>query len=107
MDSHFRGDTWGSNRLLDLLMTETIPLFTNEQQYNILPNFIPFREMSYLINVTTKEAFYESLDTILELPESEYQQKLNLIRQYAPYFDHTHVARFDGYMSAFAKALTL
>ena len=104
---HVRGDTWGSNRIIDLALTGTIPLFTNEAQYEVLPDFIPFRDFSYLVNVTSKEAFYESLKVILKEPESEYIRKRDRLEQYRMYYDHSHIARFDGYMTAFAEALNI
>jgi hypothetical protein len=39
-----RGDTWGSNRLVDAIISCTVPIFTAEEQYKILPSFYQWRE---------------------------------------------------------------
>jgi Exostosin family len=102
---HARGDTWGANRVMDTLRSRTIPLFTDEEQYNILPSFIPWREISYLVNVTTQESFEESLQDILSRPPSEYLEMQRLIGQYVHIFDHKTVYQFDAYMADFAARL--
>jgi hypothetical protein len=36
---HSKGDTLGSNRLMDNILSLTIPIFTQKEQYNILPDW--------------------------------------------------------------------
>jgi hypothetical protein len=102
---HARGDTWGSNRVIDTLRSRTIPLFTDEEQYRILPSFVPWREMSYLINVTTSESFHSSMDYVLSRPPSEYLKMQRLIGQYIHIFNHELPYQFDAYMADFAVRL--
>lgn len=102
---HARGDTWGSNRVMDTLRSRTVPLFTDEQQYKILPSFIPWKQISYLVNATTEESFGESLQYILSRPQAEYLEMQRLIGQYLHIFDHKLVYQFDAYMADFAVRL--
>lgn len=104
---HPRGDTWGSNRIMDCLLSRTIPLFTHPRQYDLLPPFIPWKDLSYLINVSTQAAFDESLQEILAKPESDYWSKRLLIEDYMHLFDHTQIYQFDAYMAEFANKLEL
>lgn len=100
---HPRGDTLGSNRIMDLVLSRTVPLFTNPVQYDILPNFVPWRKLSYLVNVSTKLKFEESVTYVLLRPESEYEEKLRWIDEHLYIFDHTRIYQFDAYMAEFAK----
>ena len=104
---HPRGDTLGSNRIMDLVLSRTVPLFTNPAQYDILPDFVPWRKLSYLIDVSTKQKFEESAVYVLSRPESEYQEKLKRIDEHMHIFDHTRIHQFDAYMAEFAKRRNL
>jgi Exostosin family len=104
---HVRGDTWGSNRLMDTIMSETIPLFTNEEQYRILPSFYPWKEVSYFVNVTDQGAFFASIDDIMSRPESEYLEKMRLIKENMHILDHRQPYQFDRHMADLARRLDL
>lgn len=97
---HVRGDTLSSNRLLDTLLSGTIPIFTLPQQYNVLPDFIDWRKISYFINMeTTKtvEDFSNQLLSILD-NSSDYETKHNLVVQHKDLFDWKKMYPFDLYM---------
>jgi hypothetical protein len=102
---HARGDTWSSQRLMDTLISGTVPLFTSEEQYKILPDFIPWRDLSYLINVSSYQAFSNDLRDILRRPESEYQDKLRRIAQYRDVLDYTKKGPLELYMAKFASLM--
>lgn len=102
---HVRGDTWGSQRPMDSLLSRTIPLFTDKRQYSVLPPIVPWEKLSYLVNATTRQSLHKSLDTILARPESEYREKQRLLEEYLPILDHKQVYQFDAYMTEFAKHL--
>ena len=104
---HPRGDTWGSNRVIDSLLSRTIPLFTDHRQYALLPQFVPWKELSYLVNVTTRSAFQDSMNEILARPASEYKKKRRLIEDYMHLFNHRQIYQFDAYLAEFAKRLSL
>lgn len=57
MGMHIRGDTFGSNRLIDTLLSNTVPVFTAKTQYDILPSFLPWKEMSVFVPVNSEESF--------------------------------------------------
>jgi hypothetical protein len=104
---HPRGDTWGSNRVIDLLLSRTIPLFTDPRQYDLLPPFVPWRDLTYLVNVSTRQAFEQSLKSIQSRPASDYQKKRRLIEDYMYLFDHRQIYQFDAYLAKFATRLSL
>jgi Exostosin family len=102
---HVRGDTWGSNRLMDTLLSRTIPIFTAEEQYKILPSFYPWKEVSYLIEVSNRTTFQEEVEKLLNLPTKEYEEKLKKIDQYMYLLNHTLPYQFDGHMADLANKL--
>jgi Exostosin family len=104
---HVRGDTWGSNRLMDTIMSRTIPIFTNEIQYDILPPFYPWRRVSYIVDVSNRDTFKDAIHRIMERPESDYAEKLKIIDQNMHLLNHTQPYMFDRFMAEFAKELKL
>jgi hypothetical protein len=104
---HVRGDTWGSNRLMDTIMTRTVPIFTSEEQYKILPPFYPWREVSYLIEVKDRVTFQQEVKKLLDRPQHEYEEKLRKIDQYMYLLNHKMPYQFDGHMAQLADRLGL
>lgn len=102
---HVRGDTWGSNRLMDTIMSRTVPIFTNEVQYEIVPSFYPWKSVSYLVNISTPEAFQISIKSILERPANEFDEKLEAIEDNMYLLNHTKPYMFDRFMAEFAREL--
>lgn len=102
---HVRGDTWGSNRLMDTIMSRSVPIFTAQEQYDILPSFYPWREVSYFVNVSNKEDFLKGIDGILARPEAEYEEKIRLIDEHMHLLNHTRQYQFDGHMAEVARKL--
>jgi len=94
---HVRGDTMGASRLMDTLLSGTVPIFTLQEQYNVLPNWIDWDKISYFVDVSNKTVFLSSIDTILR-DTPKYKQKLIAVLENRALFDwHTHVP-FDAYM---------
>jgi Exostosin family len=104
---HVRGDTWGSNRLMDTLMSRTVPIFTSEEQYKILPSFYPWKEVGYLIEVSDRKTFQKEVEKLLNRPAKEYEEKLRKIDQYMYLLNHTLPYQFDGHMADLADKLEL
>jgi len=110
---HAPGDTLGANRLMDTLLSDTVPIFTNAMQYDILPDFIPWRNMSHLVPMTwkvpddtiTRQRFYNDIERILNESDSEYQQKRQIIADYRHLLDVRQPYQFDMYMHNFALKL--
>lgn len=98
---HVKGDTFGSNRLMDTIMSRTIPIFTDKRQYDILPSFIPWRNMSYMIDTSDLGA---SLEPIL-YDEDEYQKKMKVLLDWLHVFDQTQPYQFDLIMKEFSKRI--
>jgi Exostosin family len=104
---HLRGDTWGSNRLMDTLLTGVVPLIESMEQIQILPDFVPWLDFVYLIDVSSEEKFHTSLEAILTKGDSEYQEKIANITMHRDLFNHMKGRQFDLYMNWFAKMLEL
>lgn len=104
---HVRGDTWGSNRLMDTMLSHSVPLFTSHEQYKILPPFFPWREVSYLVNISSKDKFLESINHILSRPQSEYLEKIQVIKDNIHILDHKRPYQFDLHMADLARKLGL
>jgi len=132
---HARGDTWGSNRLIDTLRSRTVPLFTSPMQFtvlptHILPDHISWHDLGYLVDMSSRPAFEESLTYILSKVQDDtdthyvystskhnyydgaademgYQYKQHQIAKCLPYLDHTQIYQFDAYMTRFATLLKL
>ena len=102
---HVRGDTYGSSRLISTLISNTVPIFTDIRQYEILPYFIPWHKISVFVNISSFDAFQQSMDSLLSQPESFYREKLSNIQQYHDIFDFTTIFPFDRYMSEFARRI--
>jgi hypothetical protein len=102
---HVRGDTWGSNRLMDTIMSRSVPIFTAPEQYDILPKFYPWKDVSYSVNVSNRESFTKDIEDLLGRPESEYQEKLRLIEENMHLLNHSQRFQFDGHMAELARQL--
>jgi len=48
---HVRGDAPSSNRLFDTILSDTIPIFTRQEQYPVLPPWMDWDRISYFINI--------------------------------------------------------
>eukprot|EP00934_Nitzschia_sp_Nitz4_P002385 Nitzschia sp. Nitz4//scaffold199_size41809//22222//23514//NITZ4_007454-RA/size41809-processed-gene-0.33-mRNA-1//-1//CDS//3329540573//2380//frame0 len=97
---HARGDTLGSNRLMDTILSGTVPIFTLRKQYDILPDFIEFERISYFIDmkkVQHPDSFLHQLEAILQDTDT-YGQKLDLILQHRHLFDWHTLHPFDLYL---------
>jgi hypothetical protein len=97
---HARGDTFGSNRLMDTILSGTVPLFTREEQYDILPSWIDWKLLSYFVatgNTTNKREFLQSLESVLQDKEG-YKRRQEDILQNRKLFDWMTLHPFDTYM---------
>lgn len=108
---HARGDTFGSNRLMDTLLSKSVPLFTHPEQYKILPDLgegvLPWQDLSYFVNVSSRASFEGSLKSLLSKSDDEYQQMQQNIAHYQHILDHRQGGQFDAYMTHFAKLLDI
>ncbi len=102
---HVRGDTFGSNRLWDNLLSETVPVFTQNEQYDVLPPFMPWRRMSVFANSFSEESFLSDLHLILSNATAIYNyekaKKFNIYVDARRAVDWSQKLVFELYMSAF------
>ena len=96
---HIRGDTFGSNRLMDTILSGTVPIFTRRKQYDILPSWIDWSQLSYFVDMASlrQETFLTALDEILK-DHDGYQHRLRAVLQNRRLFDWTTLVPFDTYM---------
>jgi hypothetical protein len=94
---HVRGDTYGANRLMDTLLSHTVPIFTMKQQYRILPEWIDWRKVSYFASVANEKAFLSDIETIVS-DEPLYQAKHKNVVANVDLFDWTTLVPFDTYL---------
>ena len=102
---HVRGDTLGSNRLIDTLLSETVAVMTAADQYNIMPPMIPFEQMTVFVDgfKYQEKEFVDRVRDILDNGEYERVQKFNRDRRISTFLDwgHSHLAHL--YMVAFQQ----
>jgi hypothetical protein len=96
---HVRGDTFGANRLLDTLLSGSVPIFTWSQQYDILPDWIDWKRLSSFADISSGNAtsFVSAIQTILADDEA-YQEKQELVLRNRDLFDWKTPVPFDVYM---------
>jgi len=99
---HVKGDTFGSGRVIDLLLNGVIPIFTEKEQYDILPYWIPFKSLSYFVPIHSESLFLNSIKEILE-NEKKYKKIYRASLEFQELFDYETGVPFDMYMYHFAK----
>jgi hypothetical protein len=96
---HVRGDSFGSNRLMDTLLSGTVPIFTRTQQYSVTVPWIDWNQLSYFLDMenSTKLSFSVSLGDILR-DEEGYKKRHQKVLENRHLFDWTSLYPFDSYM---------
>jgi hypothetical protein len=98
---HVRGDTFGSNRLMDTILSGTVPIFTRREQYDILPAWIDWKQFSYFIDMenATQTSFITSVTAlVVETNSGDYHEKYQALMEHRHLFDWTTLYPFDTYM---------
>jgi hypothetical protein len=122
---HAAGDTWGSQRLMDTILSGTVPIFTHLNQYEIAGKWIDWSQLSYYLPVhddsshpgpnlkvtrhsvrpqATQEVFLKKLQDILNDTEG-YARRHKAVVEHIPLFDYTTLYPFDTYMYLFQAEL--
>jgi Exostosin family len=101
---HIRGDTYGANRLLDTLLSGTVPVFTHwQEQRSILPDWIDWELLSVRVNVKNKHEFLEGIHTMLG--QTDYETKRQHVLNNIRLLDWRTGIAFDVYMFMFQQEL--
>ena len=106
---HVEGDTLGANRVMDLLLSDIVPLFTDPRQYDILPfqDQIPWKLLSDEISMEKGEDdFIRHLGQVVE-NKGAFDEKLRLIRKVKKLaaWSKGNDSPFELYMSTFYHLL--
>ena len=99
---HVEGDTLGSQRLMDTLLSGTVPIFTNVGQYEILPSWIDWGSISFLADIESHRTFNRFIHYATHDDDS-YLYKLDLINNNQNLFDWRTLVPFDTYMYVVAR----
>lgn len=95
---HVAGDTYGANRLMDTLLSGTVPIFTRKEQYEVLPSWIDWDKISYFVDISWDESrIYDRLDEIVS-ETALYEEKLAAVFRNRRLFDYETEKPFDTYM---------
>lgn len=99
---HVPGDTPGSNRLMDTILSGTVPIFTHEKQYGVLPSFIDWRKLSYFADIKAdRKTLVRSLRAIVQ-DERGYAKRRKAVLRNLKLFDFSTKLPFEMYMYHFS-----
>lgn len=96
---HVRGDTFGSSRAIDTILSGTVPIFTAPEQYEILPPYVPWKDMSVLVDISGPAKFAASLKRITPF----YKKLKKAVDEHAPLVNWDLPVPFEGYMKLFQQ----
>jgi Exostosin family len=105
---HILGDTYGANRLMDTLLSGTVPVFTNwDEQRSILPDWIDWELLSVRVNASNQQEFLQGIQTILLLDQTTdyYPTKHQHVVNNIPLLDWRTGIAFDVYMFMFQREI--
>ena len=94
---HVRGDSFGANRLFDTLLSGTVPIFTQREQYGIHPDWFDWDQVSYFADVTNEASFMASIENIVA-DKKGYEERHRNVLANRVLFDWTTSIPFDMYM---------
>jgi len=110
---HVAGDTYSSQRLMDTILSGTVPIFTHLHQYELAGDWIDWSQLSYYLPVedgkghsVTRHSllppaeqgiFGQRLRDILQ-DEGGYKSRHHKLLEHIPLFDYTTLYPFDTYM---------
>jgi hypothetical protein len=96
---HVRGDTYGSNRLIDTLLSGTVPVFTWPEQYDMLADWIDWKILSYYADVSSQTSFLADIERIVaDLQQQGYVEKHQHVVLNRDLFDWKTTIPFDTYL---------
>lgn len=99
---HVRGDTPGSNRLMDTILSGTVPIFTDKKQYDVLPPFIDWHKLSYFADVKADRKTIDGSLRAIQQDERGYAKRRKAVLRNAKLFDYSTKVPFELYMYHFA-----
>lgn len=94
---HVVGDSLTSQRLFDVLLSGTIPVFTHHLQYGATQSWILWDKLSYFADISNATLFLSQVRDILKDTEL-LQWKQQQVLQNRRLFDWDSLVPFDTYM---------
>lgn len=115
---HIHGDTWGSQRLMDLLVSGTVPIFTHIAQFDVQGGWIDWKQLSYYLpihnlshyivsnrragrfqmNEDQVESYFLKRIERIHRDKDGYERRHRAVLEHSPFFDMTTSYPFDTYM---------
>lgn len=97
---HFRGDSWSANRIVDYFSVGTIPIVHAWQQYEAMPSFVNYSQLTYFVEANDRSHFESSLQRILRNKTDLELKRQNILKNRDLFVWETGVP-FDVYMYQF------
>lgn len=91
---HTRGDSPGASRLVDTLLSGTVPVFTEKVQYFTMSDFYNWDMISYFANVENKTDFLSHMDKNLS-NKTDIMVKTKNVLENRDLFDWQTLVPFD------------
>lgn len=91
---HCRGDSAGANRLFDILLSGTVPVFTENIQYFTQSDFYNWGMISYFANVENETEFLDHMDKNLS-NKTDIMVKTQHVLENRDLFDWQTLVPFD------------
>ena len=104
---HVRGDSISANRLFDTLLSGTVPIFTQKDQYSVHQPFIDWKRLSFFVPMgdsINEVSFHEALSKILNNTEL-IRNKTRAVLENMDLFDFNTLIPFDTYAYMFQSRL--
>ena len=91
---------------MDTLLSGAVPIMTDPEQVKILPDFVPWQDISYMVPVDRASTFTARVRALVNSTQ-EYEEKVANISKYADVFNHKKPRQVDLYLHKFAQLLDL
>jgi hypothetical protein len=88
-----------------MLHANVVPIFTNQEQYKALPDWIDWKSLSYFVDASLEETqFVAKIKAILE-DQRSYQNKFEQLQQNYDLYNWRTLIPFDTYMYVLSSKL--
>ena len=88
---------------MDTLLSGTVPIFTHDEQFAILPQWIDWKLLSVQVNVSSKSEFQAGIKHILD--HVDYEEKRSHALANRDLLDWRTGIAFDVYMFMFQRQI--
>jgi hypothetical protein len=101
---HFPGDSPSASRLVETILSGTVPVFTTREQYEAIPNWIDWSQISFFADIRNTTLFDLNMNVILSNKTNIMSKTAKLVKNRA-LFDWNTTFPFDLYMLQVQKMI--